>query len=249
MIAPWLLVLVSVLYVFALFAIAYYGDRRPLYPARTWLRPIVYSLALAVYCSSWTFYGAVGTAARDGLSYLPIYLGPILLFVFGFGVLERLVLIAKERNVTSIADFIASRFGKSHALAALVTVIAVTAAIPYLALQLKAVALGFDVLSGMSTATSASLFNDSALYVALLLAVFSILFGTRGIDATEHHHGMMLAIAVESVVKLVAFTAIGLYAMHLGGRFDGLAGPLARAAQKITPRHGSFSGWLYHLED
>lgn len=236
MIAPWLLVLVSVLYVFALFAIAYYGDRRPLYPARAWLRPIVYSLALAVYCSSWTFYGAVGTAARDGLSYLPIYLGPILLFVFGFGVLERLVLIAKERNVTSIADFIASRFGKSHALAALVTLIAVTAAIPYLALQLKAVALGVDVLSGVSTATSPSPFGDSALYVALLLAVFSILFGTRGIDATEHHHGMMLAIAVESVVKLVAFAAIGLYAIHLGGRFDGLAEPLARAADGGLPR-------------
>src|SRR5690606_18447988 len=98
MIPGWLLMMVSVAYVAALFAIAYFGDRHPLYPARAWLRPIVYSLALAVYCSSWTFYGAVGSAARSGLSYLPIYLGPILLFVFGFGLLERLVVVAKERN-------------------------------------------------------------------------------------------------------------------------------------------------------
>ncbi|WP_300616624.1 PAS domain-containing hybrid sensor histidine kinase/response regulator [Dokdonella sp.] len=235
MIAAWLLMLVSVLYVAALFAIAYYGDRRPLYPARAWLRPIVYSLALAVYCSSWTFYGAVGTAARSGLSYLPIYLGPILLFAFGFGLLERLVLVAKERNVTSIADFIASRFGKSHALAALVTIIAVTAAIPYLALQLKAVALSFDVLSGATAVAAPPLLGDSALYVALLLAVFSILFGTRGIDATEHHHGMMLAIAAESVIKLVAFAAVGLYALNLGGGLDSLVVPLARIADSSLP--------------
>jgi len=235
MISSWLLMLVSVLYVGALFAVAYYGDRRPLYPARAWLRPIVYSLALAVYCSSWTFYGAVGSAARSGLSYLPIYLGPILLFVFGFGLLERLVLVAKERNVTSIADFIGSRFGKSHALAALVTVIAVTAVVPYLALQLKAVALSFDVLTGTAATVNPPLFGDSALYIALLLAVFAILFGTRGIDATEHHHGMMLAIAAESVVKLLAFVAVGIYALHAGVDFDVIAQPFAETASKGLP--------------
>ena len=234
MIPGWLLMMVSVAYVAALFAIAYYGDRHPLYPARAWLRPIVYSLALAVYCSSWTFYGAVGSAARSGLSYLPIYLGPILLFVFGFGLLERLVVVAKERNVTSIADFIASRFGKSHALAALVTVIAVTAAVPYLALQLKAVSMSFDVLTGTVGAHPA-LFGDSALYVALLLAVFSILFGTRGIDATEHHHGMMLAIAAESIVKLVAFIAVGVYALNAGGGLRDIAAPIEAAVESGLP--------------
>ena len=234
MIPGWLLMLVSVAYVAALFAIAYFGDRHPLYPARAWLRPIVYSLALAVYCSSWTFYGAVGSAARDGLSYLPIYLGPILLFVFGFGLLERLVLVAKERNVTSIADFIASRFGKSHALAALVTVIAVTAAVPYLALQLKAVSMSFDVLTG-AVGTHPNWLGDSALYVALLLAVFSILFGTRGIDATEHHHGMMLAIAAESIVKLAAFIAIGVYALNAGGGLADFTAPLEAAAASGLP--------------
>lgn len=235
MIPGWLLMLVSVLYVAALFAIAYYGDRRPLYPARAWLRPIVYSFALAVYCSSWTFYGAVGSAARDGFAYLPIYLGPILLFVFGFGLLERLVLVAKERNVTSIADFIGSRFGKSHALAALVTIIAVTAVVPYLALQLKAVAMSFDVLSGTAGDATPPLLGDSALYIAMLLAVFAILFGTRGIDATEHHHGMVLAIAAESVIKLLAFVAVGIYALYAGGSFASTSAPLATVARQGMP--------------
>jgi len=235
MINDWVLLLVSALYVGGLFALAYYGDRRPLYPARAWLRPIVYSLALAVYCSSWTFYGAVGTAARSGLSYLPIYLGPIILFVLGIGLLERLILVAKERNITSIADFIASRFGKSHALAALVTVIAVTAVVPYLALQLKAVAMSFEVLSGGAGGVRPSMFADNALYVALLLAVFAILFGTRGIDATEHHHGMMLAIAAESVVKLLAFVAVGVFALYTGGGFHVMTKPLAEMADQGLP--------------
>ncbi|HEY0179251.1 MAG TPA: PAS domain-containing hybrid sensor histidine kinase/response regulator [Dokdonella sp.] len=235
MIAAWLLMLVSVLYVAALFAIAYAGDQRPLYPARAWLRPIVYSLALAVYCSSWTFYGAVGTAARGGLSYLPIYIGPILLFVLAFGLLQRLIAVAKERNVTSIADFIASRFGKSHALAALVTVIAVIAVIPYLALQLKAVAMSVEVLSGGHGGARPPLLGDSALYVALLLAVFAILFGTRGVDATEHHHGMMLAIAAESLVKLFAFVVVGAYALHAGGSVDAVAAELAARVDEGLP--------------
>ena len=216
MIAGWILMLVSLAYVALLFGIAYFGDSRPLYPTRPQLRPIVYSLALAVYCSSWTFYGAVGSAAQSSLSFLPIYLGPILLFVFGSGLLQRLIQVAKANNITSIADFISSRFGKSHALGALVTVIAVTAAVPYIALQFKAVALSVEILSGgQASQEHVPLLSDSAFYVAILLALFAILFGTRRIDATEHHHGLMLAIAAESIMKLVAFVAIGLYALNM----------------------------------
>lgn len=233
MIAGWLLLLVSLLYVGLLFAIAYVGDRRPLYPRQPKLRPVVYSLALAVYCSSWTFYGAVGTAARSGLSYLPIYLGPLLLFVLGFGLLERLVLVARERNITSIADFIAARFGKSHGLAALVAIIAVVAIIPYIALQFKAVAMSFSVLGSGSTAWW---FGDTALWCAALLAVFAILFGTRNIDATEHHHGMMLAVAVESLVKLLAFVAIGIYAyLHGPGIVETMRAPMLQVEKGSMP--------------
>ena len=186
MIPGWGLLLVSLAYVGALFGIAWFGDRYRTYPANDRMRPVVYSLALAVYCSSWTFYGAVGTAARDGTAYLPIYLGPMLLFLFGMPFLERLVRVAKRHNVTSIADLIASRFGKSSRLAAAITVVALTAAVPYVALQLKAVAMSIHVLTGTPDAGAAGpWFADSALYVAGMLALFAILFGTRGVDASR----------------------------------------------------------------
>lgn len=227
MVAGWVLLCVSLLYAGLLFAVAYFGDRRPLYPERAWLRPIVYSLALAVYCSSWTFYGAVGTAVSSGWSYLPIYLGPIVLFVFFGGMLHRLIQIAREQSITSIADFLGARFGKSQGLAALVTIIALIAAVPYIALQFKASAMSIDVLSGGDSA-NAPLLRDSALYVAMILAVFAILFGTRQVDATEHHHGLMLAVALESLVKLIAFVAIGVFALwHLPEDWRELAqGPM-----------------------
>jgi Na+/proline symporter/signal transduction histidine kinase len=239
LIQGWLLLLVALLYVGLLFVVAYAGDRRPLYPRQPRLRPIVYSLALAVYCSSWTFYGAVGTAARDGLAYLPIYLGPILLFVFGFGLLRRLLQVVRQRNITSIADFIGARFGKSHGLAALVAVIAVIAVVPYIALQFKAVAMSFGVLGGVDPSMMQTGGVDSALWCALLLALFAILFGTRSIDATEHHHGLMLAIALESLIKLLAFVALAGYALWRG---PGLVSTVELPLTQLS--HGFSSGFL-----
>ena len=212
MVPSWILLLVSVGYAVLLFAVAWWGDRRPMYPDRPWLRPAVYSLALAVYCSSWTFYGAVGSAVRNGIGYLPIYLGPLLLLLFGWRIIERLALIARSENTVSIADFISSRYGRSRRLAALVTVIALIGVVPYLALQYKAVAMSLSVLSGDGGNSAHGFFTDPALYVALLMALFAALFGTRQVDATEHHHGMMLAISLESVVKLVAMIAVGVFA-------------------------------------
>ena len=213
MIPGWVLLLVSAGYVCLLFAVAYAGDKRA--PVGSRLRPLVYALALAVYCSSWTFYGAVGTAARDGLAFLPIYLGPLLVMLFGWRMLERLVLISGEQRIVSIADFLSSRYGRAPGLAALVATVAVVAAVPYLALQFKAVAMSVDVLA---PGHAEGMLGDPALYVAILLALFAILFGTRQIDATEHHRGMVLAVALESLVKLLAFIAIGVFAMlHLPG--------------------------------
>lgn len=216
MIPGWLLLLVSVGYVGVLFAVAYYGDQRETTTRVRWLRPAVYSLALAVYCSSWTFYGAVGTASRTGLGFLPIYLGPLLMLAFGWRILERLVLISGEHRIVSIADFLSSRYGRAPGLAAMVAAVALTAAVPYVALQYKAVAMSVAVLADMPG--NAGVLADPAFWVALLLAVFAILFGTRQIDATEHHRGMVLAVALESLVKLVAFVAIGAFALfHLPG--------------------------------
>jgi len=218
MLSGWLLSALAVAYLGFLFAIAFYGDRRSTYPNRQRLRPYIYGLALGVYCTSWTFYGAVGSAVREGWGYLPIYVGPTLVYLLALPFLERLVEVGRAHKVGSIADFIASRFGKSRSLAVLVTLIAVTAAIPYLALQYKAVAASIAALT-TAPAGPAPWYHDSALAVALVMALFAVLFGARRVDATEHHEGLMLAIAFESLLKLTAFVAVGLYAwLELGGR-------------------------------
>jgi hypothetical protein len=231
MLSGWLLSALAVAYLVFLFAIAFYGDRSRIYPMRQRLRPYIYGLALGVYCTSWTFYGAVGTASREGWAYLPIYIGPSLVFLFALPFLERLVEVGRAHKVGSIADFIASRFGKSRPLAVLVTLIAFMAAIPYLALQYKAVAASISALTAAVVAVPAPWYRDSALAVALLMALFAVLFGARRVDATQHHEGLMLAIAFESLLKLMAFVAVGLYAwLQLRGRPIALP---ARTAQRL----------------
>ncbi len=242
MVPGWVLLGVSLGYVALLFAVAYLGDRRPLYPERMSMRPVVYSLALAVYCSSWTFYGAVGSAVSSGWSFLPIYLGPILLFAFGIGLLQRLVQVTHEQNITSIADFVGSRYGKSQGLAALVTVVALIAAVPYIALQFKAGAMSIEVLSGIGHRGPPAPLREPAFYMAALLAVFSILFGTRQVDATEHHHGLMLAVALESLVKLLAFLAVGLFAWSQVG--DGFVERFRASALASTALPAGFPAQL-----
>src|ERR1700689_3413577 len=211
MFSGWLLSLLAVAYLGCLFGIAFYGDRRRIYPNQRRLRPYIYSLALGVYCTSWTFFGAVGSAVRDGWGYLPIYLGPALVFVFGLPFMERLVETGRLHKVSSIADFIASRFGKSRSLAVLVTLIALSAAIPYIGLQYKAVAASIDVLTTVAVA-HAPWYRDTALAVALIMALFAVLFGARRMDATRHREGLMLAIAFESLLMLLAFVAVRFFA-------------------------------------
>jgi PAS domain S-box-containing protein len=219
MVSPLLLSALSIAYLALLFAVAFFGERKSVYPAQAALRPYIYSLALGVYCTTWTFFGAVGTAVRSGWAYLPIYLGPVLVFILATPFLHRLISIVRSHNITSIADLVSSRFGKSPALAALITVIALTAAVPYLALQYKAVGTSIDVLTG-SDGTHPDWYADTALWVALMMALFAILFGTRRLDVTEHHEGVMLAIAFESVVKLLAFAAVAAFALL---KIDGLS--------------------------
>ena len=207
---PIWVILASFIYAAILFAIAWLGDRYSVYTQRPWVRPTVYSLALAVYCSSWTFYGAVGSAVRYGWGYLPIYLGPFLMLLFGWRVIERLALVAQHQNIVSIADFMASRYERSQRLAGLVAFIAVVAVVPYLALQYKAVTMSLTVLTGKEA--QSLIWGDPALYVAALMATFSILFGTRQVDATEHRPGLILAVAFESLVKILALVAVGIFA-------------------------------------
>jgi PAS domain S-box-containing protein len=234
MVSGVLLSALAIGYLLLLFGVAFYGERRSVYPGIARLRPWIYSLALGVYCTTWTFFGAVGTAVRDGWSYVPIYLGPVLMFLFATPFFERIVALVRAHNITSIADLISSRFGKSPSLAALVAVIALTAGVPYLALQYKAVGTSIDVLTG-SPGTYLGWYDDTALYVALLMALFATLFGTRRLDATEHHEGVMLAIAFESVVKLLAFAAVGLFALlHVDDAPHLDATPLGNAASVFS---------------
>ncbi len=210
----WLLIGLSLSYLGLLFLIAFVADKHKRHRMKG--QPLLYSLSLAVYCTSWTFFGTVGQASESPWSPVPIYLGPMLVFLFGWRLLARLILVAKREHITSIADFIAARYGKSQRLAMVIALIAIMGILPYLVLQLKAIVTGLDLLmvnSGGISPTSNT--SELALGVTLLLALFSILFGTRHLDATEHHRGMVVAIAFESVVKLLAFIAVGGFALWL----------------------------------
>jgi len=221
----WLVFLVSLGYLGLLFLVAYVADRRAAVGHSIGANPYVYSLSLAVYATSWTYYGSVGRATTDGIGFLPFYLGPTLLFLVAPFLLRKILKIAQEQHTTSIADFISSRYGKSQKLAGLVTVVAVIGIMPYLALQLKAISTSFNILIAYPAITSyvpntSSVLTDKAFYVTLLLALFTILFATRRLDASEHHEGLMVAIAFESLMKLIAFIAVGVFVSY--GMFDGI---------------------------
>ena len=214
MLSAPLVIAVSFAYLLLLFAVASWGDRRAAAGRSVIGNAWVYALSMAVYCTAWTYFGSVGRAATSGVWFLPIYLGPMLAMTLAWVVLRKMIRIAKTYRITSIADFIASRYGKSPALAGLVTLITVVGIVPYIALQLKAVSSGYAVLTsplGAPTAQSADWWRDSTLYLALALAGFTMVFGARHLDSTERHEGMVAAIAFESVVKLLAFLAVGLF--------------------------------------
>ncbi len=213
MIGESTLLSLALLYVCLLFLLAWYADHKPNLSRK--FHPLIYALSLSVFCSSWTFYGAVGSASNSPWSHLPIYLGPILLYVFGWPVIRRLLTVGSRQRVTSIADFIGSRYGKRQGLAALVTLVAAAAVLPYIALQLKALSQSWAIVANYAD-FAATPPGDSAMFAAIIMAVFTILFGTRRLDSLERHRGVMAAIAAEAVVKLLAFcTVAGLAGVYL----------------------------------
>lgn len=211
-----LLLLLVCLYSGLLFAIAWLAERYGNRLKADWWRPMVYTLSIGVYCSSWTFLGAVGQAVENGWQFLPIYLGPILLVVFGWPFLRRLLTISSRNKVTSIADFIGSRYGKNQRLAAIVTLVLVVGTLPYIALQLRAVGITWSTIH-WDEAGSTTFDSWSSLVAAMAMAWFAILFGTRVIDGPDRHRGLITAVAVESLVKVVAFIVVGFLAYRLLG--------------------------------
>ncbi len=215
-----ILVFIALIYVALLFAVAYVAERRARAGQGRWLRsPLVYTLSLSIYCTAWTFYGAVGYAARSGLEYLTIYLGPSLVMIGWWWVLRKLVRVGRMQRITSIADLISSRYGKSKSLGVIVTLIAIAGVTPYIALQLQSITLSFATFARNNGPGWASVeVNSVALWSAGGLALFTILFGTRNLDANERHHGIVTAIALEAVVKLTALVAVGVFVVWgIGG--------------------------------
>jgi len=245
--APGVVLAASLAYLAALFAIAWWADRRAAAGRSVIGNAWIYALSMAVYCTAWTYFGSIGRAASGGVWFLPIYLGPTLGMVLAWLVLRKMIRIARRARITSIADFVASRYGKSRLLAALVTLLALVGVVPYVALQLKAVAAGYELLTGVDAAAAAGSTAHSllALAVALVLAGFTIAFGTRHLDNTERHEGMVAAIATESLVKLLAFVAVGVFVAW--GLFDGPGELFARAlaapqiARVLQPEAGAFA--------
>lgn len=232
-----LLVLACILYVVFLFLVAFAVERRAGVQRVNWLRsPLIYTLSLSVYCTAWTFYGAVGYAARSGLEFMTIYLGPTLVFVGWWVLLRKLLRIGNQQRVTSIADLISSRFGKSNLLGVIVTLLCIAASTPYIALQLQSIALSFSAFSASLDEAASGPARDTnlfAFWVAVGLAMFTILFGTRNLDANEQHHGVVIAIAVEAVVKLLALIAVGVFVVW--GLSDGVGDVIARIEVAARP--------------
>src|SRR5690242_12835655 len=256
MLREWVIVLVAFAYLGMLFAVAWYGDKRARAGRSIIANPYIYALSLAVYCSTWTFYGSVGRAAATGIGFLPIYLGPTLMVALWWYVMRKIIRISKTYRITSIADFVASRYGKSQVLGGLVTVIAVLGVVPYISLQLKAISTSFTILLRYpeivmpAPEVARPVLQDSALYIAMVLAAFTLLFGTRHLDATERHEGLVAAIAFESVVKLVAFLAVGAFVTFsiYGGFGDVFRraqdSPALRALLVVAPG-GSYGTWAF----
>ena len=258
MLKGWVIVCASFAYIGFLFAIAYRADKRADQGRSLIATPYVYALSLGVYATAWTFYGSVGRAASDGVGFLPIYIGPTLMMILWWFVVRKMIRISKINRITSLADFVASRYGKSALLGGLVTVIAVVGILPYISLQLKAISSSFQILLQYPEIVmpqkigTTAIMDDTAFYIAFFLAFFTIAFGTRKLDVAERHEGMVAAIAFESIVKLVAFMAVGIYVTFI--MYEGPGDIFKRAmavpalAALTTPfggAAGNYVSWIW----
>ncbi|MDD1749724.1 MAG: sodium:solute symporter, partial [Methanothrix sp.] len=211
---PGTLFIIVLAYLLLLFVLAYYAEAREKAGRSIVSNPYIYSLSLAVYCTSWTFYGSIGKAATSGLSFLTTYLGPTLMACLWWIILRKMVVVAKENRITNIADFIGARYGRSLSLSALVAVVALVGITPYLGLQIKSIITTYQIMTGHKEGSLAA-----GWFIALFLGIFAIIFGARKLDASERHEGLVFAIAFESILKLIAFLIAGAFVTY--GIFNG----------------------------
>lgn len=227
-------ILSALFYLGVLFGVAYYAEYRFKKGKSIINNGYVYALSLGVYCTAWTYYGSVGQASTKGIEFLAVYIGPTIMAALFWPVLRKIIRICKTQRINSIADLISIRYGKNFSLAVVVTILCMVGIIPYIALQLKAISGSMNILTGAAeTATGLkNIFGDNALYISGVLAFFIILFGTRSIDASEKHEGLVAAIAFESIIKLIAFVAVGLFVTF--GLFNGFGDIFSKAAADDT---------------
>ncbi|TRX50884.1 histidine kinase [Fulvivirga sp. M361] len=244
----WVVIVLSFAYLTLLFFIAGWAEKNA--HKKLFSSPYIYALSLAVFCTAWTYYGSVGRAANQGLDFLTTYVGPILMAPLYMVVSRKIIRICKVQRITTIADFISARYGKSLFLGAFITIICVLAIIPYMSIQLKAISYSFSIFSEELPPRGDTFFKDTAFYVTMVLGIFTILFGTRKIDATQKNTGLITAIAFESLFKLFAFLLLGIYVTY--GLFDGF-GDVFSSAKRLTdferlitidPEHG-YSNWFW----
>ncbi|MEM1119722.1 MAG: sensor histidine kinase [Bacteroidota bacterium] len=207
---------ISIIYVLSLFLVAHYAEKRAIRGQSIINNPYVYTLSLGVYCTAWTYFGSVGRASTTGLGFLPIYLGPTLVAPFFVLVLRKMILVSKSQRITSIADFISSRYGKSTGLGILATIVAIIGVIPYISIQLKAIGIAYDILITEDDLlfSEQPFYNDKVLIITIVLALFAILYGSRKLDPNERHEGLVASVAFESVIKLIGFLLVGIYVTY-----------------------------------
>jgi len=217
------------LYLCILFGVAYYAEYKLKRGKSIINNPYVYALSLGVYCTAWTYYGSVELASSRGIEFITIYIGPTIMAALFWPLLRKIIRICRTQRINSIADFISTRYGKNFSLAVVVTILCVLGIIPYIALQLKAISTSFSVLSGVAAPEPglAGFIGDNTFYIAIVITIFVILFGTRSIDASEKHEGLVAAIAFESIIKLIAFLAVGIFVTY--GLFNGFTDIFAQA--------------------
>jgi signal transduction histidine kinase len=241
---------ISFAYLLILFVIAYYAERAAT-NAKKWVNsPYIYAFSMAIYCTAWTFYGSVGRATTHGLDFLAIYLGPTLIVPIWWLVLRKIIRICSVQRITTLADFIAARYGKRVSLGRLVTIFSLMAIIPYIAIQIKSINDSFHVLVPIA-ASAKSIWNDAALYVTIMVGVFTIWFGTMKLETTTRNEGLITAIAFESLFKLLAFLLVGVFVVY--GLHDGLLDIFAKATtlpnyqQLFTIKTTDYDTWLTML--
>lgn len=245
-----LVILSALLYLLLLFGVAYFAEYLSKKGKSLINNPYVYALSMAVYCTAWTYYGSVGRASRDGIMFLAIYIGPTIMALFLIPILGKIIRITKFQRINSIADFVSTRYGKNFSIAIVVTLLCIIGVIPYISLQLKAISSSFDIIVN-NVQNTTTLSGSSTFFITIILAVFIVLFGTRSVDATEKHEGLVAAIALETLVKLVAFICAGIFVTY--GLFNGFGDIFSKAAADknlsnlFVLQDGSYISWFFMI--